>query len=68
MSEEIRQFIDQLAAGENVDAKNSLENVLASKSFDALDAYKKQIAQSIFGNEENSQVETETEVQETETE
>lgn len=68
MTEQIRQFIDQLAAGENVEAKDTLENALASKSFDALDVYKKQIAQSIFGNKEESQVETEVEVQETETE
>ena len=70
MTEQIRQFIDQLAAGENVEAKETLENALASKSFDALDEYKKQIAQGIFGGEketqEEPQVETEVEVQETE--
>lgn len=70
MTEQIRQFIDQLAAGDNVEAKDTLENVLASKSFDALDEYKKQVAQSIFGSAEETQEEpqTEVEVQETETE
>jgi hypothetical protein len=70
MSEQVRQFIDQIASGESAEAKETLENLLASKSFDALDEYKKQIAQGVFGNNEESQtgyqVETEVEVQETE--
>lgn len=51
MSENIRSFIDQLAAGEAAGAKESLENELASRSFDALEEYKKSIAQGIFGGE-----------------
>lgn len=51
MSENIRNFIDQLAAGEASDAKESLENELASRSFDALEEYKQLIAQGIFGGE-----------------
>lgn len=68
MNEHIRQFIDQLAAGESAEAKNSLENILASKSFEALDEFKKQIAQGAFGGgtKEEPQAETDVEVQEAE--
>lgn len=59
MSEHIRNFIDQLAAGEASDAKESLENELSSRSFDALEEYKKTIAQGIFGGEVEESGETE---------
>jgi hypothetical protein len=58
-----RQFIDLLAAGENAAAKETLENALSSKAFEALDDYKKQIASGIFGGEFT---EEEIEVQEEE--
>lgn len=65
MSENIRQFIDQLAAGDAAEAKETLENELSAKSFTALDEYKKEIAKTIFGGEEEeTQSETEVEVQE----
>lgn len=67
MSEQVRQFIDQIAAGDNVEAKETMENILASKSFDSLEEYKKQIAQGIFGGQQE-EPQTEIEVQETETE
>jgi hypothetical protein len=44
-----RQFIDQLASGESSAAKESLENMISSKAFEALDVYKKEMASSIFG-------------------
>jgi hypothetical protein len=68
MSENIRQFIDQLAAGQAAEAKDTLENELSARSFAALDEYKKEIAQSIFGGKEETQPETETEVEVQETE
>ncbi len=52
----IRQFIDNLAAGNNLEAKESIENAISSKAFDALDAYKKQIAQGVFNNGEQPEV------------
>lgn len=63
-----RQFIDQLASGESAAAKETLENVLSARSFEALDDFKKQIAGRIFGGEESieQEVETETEAQEAE--
>jgi hypothetical protein len=44
-----RQFIDQLAAGEASSAKDTFETLLSTKAFEALDAYKKEIASGIFG-------------------
>ncbi len=60
----IRQFIDNLAAGNNTEAKESIENAISAKAFDALDAYKKQIAQNVFNAGE--QEETTVDVQDTE--
>lgn len=59
----IRQFIDNLAAGNNLEAKESIENAMSVKAFDALDAYKKQIANGVFND--GAQEET-VEVQDTE--
>lgn len=61
MSENIKQFIDQLAAGEVAEAKDTLENELASRSFEALDEYKKLIAQNIFGGNEEYDLEVQNE-------
>jgi hypothetical protein len=62
-----RKFIDQLAAGETSAAKETIESDLSSRSFNALDAYKKQIAASVFGGQPQQEtVESEVEVQETE--
>jgi hypothetical protein len=44
-----RQFIDQLAAGDSSDAKDTLENIISNKAFEALDIYKKEMSASIFG-------------------
>lgn len=59
----IRQFIDNLAAGNNTDAKESIENAISAKAFDALDGYKKQIAQNVFNAGEQEET---VEVQEPE--
>ena len=44
-----RQFIDQLATGESSAAKETLENMISVRAFEALDSYKKEMASSIFG-------------------
>jgi hypothetical protein len=44
-----RQFIDQLAIGDSSAAKDTLENIISNKAFEALDIYKKEMASSIFG-------------------
>jgi hypothetical protein len=64
--EQIKKFIDQLAAGETSAAKETIETELSSRAFEALDSYKKQIASSIFGDKQEETVESNVEVQETE--
>jgi hypothetical protein len=56
MSEKIRQFIDQLASGETSAAKETIETDLSSRAFEALDDYKKQIAENFFGNQTNKEI------------
>ncbi len=66
MTEQIKQFIDQLAGGENADAKDTLDNIISSKAFSALDEYKKELAQSVFGGTNEVAEQPEIETQETE--
>jgi hypothetical protein len=49
-----RQFIDQIASGESSAAKESLENMISTKAFEALDSYKKEMASSIFGGQKET--------------
>jgi hypothetical protein len=60
-----RQFIDQLATGESSAAKETLENMISVRAFEALDSYKKEMASSIFGGvKESKEVEKEDEDEE----
>jgi hypothetical protein len=60
-----RQFIDQLATGESSAAKETLENMISVRAFEALDSYKKEMASSIFGGvKEAKEVEKEDEKEE----
>jgi hypothetical protein len=47
---QIKDFIEQLAAGDNVAAKESIHNALSTKAFESLDAFKKEIASTLFNN------------------
>ena len=60
----IRQFIDQLASGESASAKETLENALTAKSFEALESYKKEMSAGIFGGQQEAKTEDETETAE----
>lgn len=46
---ETSQFIDQLAAGEAAQAKETLTDILSAKAFEALENRKIDIAKSAFG-------------------
>ena len=62
-----RQFIDQLATGEASSAKETLENMISVRAFEALDSYKKEMASSIFGGvKEAKEVEKEDDEEEEE--
>jgi hypothetical protein len=54
--ENVRNFVDLVALGDNIAAKEELDKILSQKSFDALDARKQQIAGSIFGTTEEPEV------------
>ena len=58
-----QQFINNVATGDAVGAKDLLNDILSAKAFEALDAKKIEMAQSIFAGEEP---ETEAKVQDTE--
>jgi len=47
-----KNFIEQLAAGDNIAAKESIHNALSAKAFENLDNFKNQIATTLFNNGE----------------
>ena len=50
--ENVRNFVDLVALGDNIAAREELDKILSQKSFEALDARKQQIAGAIFGTTE----------------
>lgn len=59
---ETSQFIDQLAQGQAAEAKQTLTDLLSARAFEALEARKQELAQSLFtGKEVDTQIETEAE-------
>ena len=50
--ENVRNFVDFVALGDNIAAKEELDKILSQKSFESLDARKQQIAGAIFGTTE----------------
>ena len=48
----IQDIINNIASGENLVAKEGLENVLSAKAFDALQGYKQEIASTLYGRQE----------------
>jgi len=58
----IQDIINNIAAGENLVAKEGLENVLSTKAFDALQDRKQEIASALYaGQDETSEDDAETE-------
>ena len=56
--ENVRNFVDLVALGDNIAAKEELDKILSQKSFDALDSRKQQIAGAIFGTTEEPEENT----------
>jgi len=52
-----QNFINQVATGDAVGAKELLNDLLASRAFEALDTKKIELAQSLYNGEENLDVE-----------
>ena len=61
---DIQNFINQTMNGEAGAAKDTLNDLLSARAFEALDTRKQQIAQTLYGDDEQ---EAETVEQETET-
>ena len=53
---DIKQFIQSAAEGNAVQAKETLDNILSARAFEALDAKKQEIAQSLYNNGEEIEV------------
>ena len=51
---EIEDVINNIAAGDSAAAKESIENVLSAKAFDALQGRKQEIASTLFGGKDQS--------------
>ena len=51
---EIQDILNNIAAGENIAAKEGIENVLSAKAFDALQSRKQEMAATLFGGQEQS--------------
>lgn len=49
---DLQEMINHIAAGNSVAAKESIENVLSAKAFDALQSRKQEIASTLFGGQE----------------
>ena len=64
--EDIRNFIDLVALGDNIAAKEELDKNLSQKSFDVLDSRKQQIAGAIFGTTEEPELDLDNAVAELE--
>jgi len=62
---DIQDVINNIAAGDNVAAKEGIENVLSAKAFDALQDRKQEMAATLFGGQEQDTEETTEEEQET---
>ena len=53
--ENINNFINSITAGDNVTAKEELEELLSSKAFDALQYRKQEIASTLFGGQQDEE-------------
>ena len=53
--ENINNFINSITAGDNVTAKEELEELLSSKAFDALQIRKQEIASTLFGGQQEEE-------------
>ena len=51
-----KTFLDRVAAGDAIEAKDILNDILSNRAFEALDAKKVEIARSIYSNGEDIEV------------
>ena len=51
-----QRFLQQVASGEALQAKETLNDILSARAFEALDIKKQEIAQTLYNNGENIEV------------
>ena len=51
---ELKDIVNNIAAGDSAAAKEGIENVLSAKAFDALQSRKQEMAATIFGGQEQN--------------
>ena len=51
---DVSKFIDSVATGHAVEAKDVLNDLLSARAFESLDARKTELAQSLFTGKEES--------------
>lgn len=47
--ENVRNFIDQVAQGDNIAARETLDNLLSARAFESLESKKQEIGSTLFG-------------------
>jgi hypothetical protein len=52
--EQVRNFIDLVAQGNNIDAKSALEDLISSRAFDSLESKKREMASTLFSSGEQT--------------
>ena len=56
--ESIQNFIQQVSTGHTAEARETLNDLLSSRAFEALNARKQELASNIFNGKEDSSTET----------
>lgn len=56
---EVQDFINSVAVGNAAEAKETLNDLLSSRAFDALESKKIEIAKNLFGNGQQETTEDE---------
>ncbi len=56
---DVQDFINSVATGNAAEAKNSLNDLLSARAFEALETKKIEIAQNLFNGKQESEVDTE---------
>jgi len=56
-----QDFINSVATGNAVEAKDTLNNLLSARAFEALETKKVEIAQTLFGGSQEQESEDNTE-------
>jgi hypothetical protein len=63
---DIQDIINNIAAGENIAARDGLEDALSAKAFDALQGRKQEIAATLYAGQEEHPEEVADDEEETE--